>query len=168
MLQRLKRGLDLACGALAAAALFAIMVLTAIDVTGRKVWSASVTGSLELTELLMVAVVFAALPLVSLHGEHVVFDSLDPWLGRGVKRVQGALVELFCVAALAGAAWLMWQKASQMGVYGDTTAQLKIPQGPFVHAMSVLAGVTALVHALLVLAPVGHHRPGVADQAPPL
>jgi TRAP-type C4-dicarboxylate transport system permease small subunit len=31
-----------------------------------------------LTELLMVVVIFAGLPLVSLRGEHVVFDSLDP------------------------------------------------------------------------------------------
>ena len=64
------------------------MLLTLVDVTGRKLASQSVPGSLELTELLMVAVIFAALPLVSLHGEHVVFDSLDPLLGRALRRVQ--------------------------------------------------------------------------------
>jgi TRAP-type transport system small permease protein len=58
-------------------ALFAIMALTLVDVSGRKLLSQSVPGSLELTELLMVVVIFAALPLVSLRGEHVVFDSLD-------------------------------------------------------------------------------------------
>ena len=55
----------------------ASIVGTLVDVGGRKVLSASVPGSLELTELLMVVVIFAGLPLVSLRGEHVVFDSLD-------------------------------------------------------------------------------------------
>ena len=70
-------------------ALFAIMVLTFVDVVARKLFGHSLPGALELTELLMVVVIFAGLPLVSLHGEHVVFDSLDPLLPRAVRRVQG-------------------------------------------------------------------------------
>jgi TRAP-type C4-dicarboxylate transport system permease small subunit len=106
-------------------------------------------------------VIFAGLPLVSLRGEHVVFDSLDPLLERRVRRAQGFVVDLLCAAALAGVAWLMWVKAGQMTAYGDTTAQLKIPQGPFVYLMSLLCAVTALVHLLLVFAPTTHHHPGV-------
>lgn len=158
----LKRGLDLLCGSLAAAALFGIMWLTLVDVAGRKAISSSVPGSLELTEMLMVLVIFAGLPLVSLRGEHVVFDSLDPLLERWVRRAQGFVVELLCAAALAGVAWLMWVKAGQMVEYGDTSAQLKIPQGPFVYLMSVLCGLTALVHLLLIFAPTEHHHPGVS------
>jgi TRAP-type transport system small permease protein len=148
-----KRLLATLCGTIAAVALFAIMGLTLVDVAGRKLLSTSVPGSLELTELLLVAVIFAGLPLVSLAGEHVVFDSLDPWLPRAVRRAQHLLVNALCVAALAGMAWLMWQKAGQMASYGDTTAQLKLPLGPFVMLMSVLLGVTAAVHALLMWQP---------------
>jgi TRAP-type C4-dicarboxylate transport system permease small subunit len=157
----LKRTLEVLCGALAAAALFGIMWLTLVDVGGRKLISTSVPGSLELTELLMVLVIFAGLPLVSLRGEHVVFDSLDPLLERWVRRAQGFVVDLLCAAALAGVAWLMLVKAGQMMEYGDTTSQLKIPQGPFVYLMSLLCAVTALVHLLLVFAPTTHHHPGV-------
>ncbi|HEY6086249.1 MAG TPA: TRAP transporter small permease [Burkholderiaceae bacterium] len=157
----LKRTLEALCSALAATALFGIMWLTLVDVGGRKLVSASVPGSLELTELLMVLVIFAGLPLVSLRGEHVVFDSLDPLLERRVRRAQGFVVDLLCAAALAGVAWLMWVKAGQMTAYGDTTAQLKIPQGPFVYLMSLLCAVTALVHLLLVFAPTTHHHPGI-------
>jgi len=157
----LKRTLEALCSALAATALFGIMWLTLVDVGGRKLVSASVPGSLELTELLMVLVIFAGLPLVSLRGEHVVFDSLDPLLERRVRRAQGFVVDLLCAAALAGVAWLMWVKAGQMTEYGDTTAQLKIPQGPFVYLMSLLCAVTALVHLLLVFAPTTHHHPGI-------
>jgi TRAP-type C4-dicarboxylate transport system permease small subunit len=113
--------------------------------------------------MLMVLVIFAGLPLVSLRGEHVVFDSLDPLLERWVRRAQGLVVELLCAAALAGVAWLMWVKAGNMMDYGDTSAQLKIPQGPFVYVMSVLCALTALVHLLLIVAPTTHHYPGIDE-----
>jgi TRAP-type transport system small permease protein len=167
VIARLKRLLETLCGVIAASALFAIMMLTLVDVSGRKAISTSVPGSLELTELLMVAVIFAGLPLVSLRGEHVVFDSLDPLLSRTLRRVQDVAVDLLCAALLGGVAWLMWTKAGQMTQYGDTTSQLKIPQGPFVYVMSALCGLTALVHLLLVLAPTVHHHIGV-DEAPTL
>ena len=156
----MKRLLTTLCGLVAAAALFGIMALTLVDVAGRKLASASLPGSLELTELLMVAVIFAALPLVSLQGEHVAFDSLDRWLPAAVRRVQQVLVDLLCMAALAGLAWLMWQKAGQMASYGDTTAQLKLPVGPVVYAMSVLCGLTAAVHAALLFQPAPAAGPG--------
>jgi TRAP-type C4-dicarboxylate transport system permease small subunit len=157
----LKRIVETLCAALAAAALFGIMWLTLLDVSGRKAISTSVPGSLELTELLMVAVIFAGLPLVSLRGEHVVFDSLDPLLPAWLRRAQSLLIDVCCALLLGGMAWLLWVKAGQMTEYGDTTAQLKIAQGPFVYAMSILCGLTALVHGLLVLAPPLHHHPGV-------
>ncbi len=159
----MKRLLDGLCGLLAAVALFAIMALTLVDVTGRKLFSHSITGSLELTEILMVVVIFAALPLVSLHGEHVVFDSLDHLMPPWVRRLQQAVVDLGCAAALGGLAWLMWDKAVQMTSYGDTTAQLQLPMGPFVQLMAVLCGLTAVVHLLLMLRPASHHHIGVDD-----
>ena len=149
------------CGLLAALALFAIMVLTLVDVSGRKLLSSSVPGSLELTELLMVAVIFAGLPLVSLHGEHVVFDSLDRWVPAGLRRAQQALVDLLCAALLLGLAWVMLAKGGQMIEYGDTTAQLKLPVGPFVYLMSMLCALTAAVHVMLAFRPVAHHHSGV-------
>jgi TRAP-type transport system small permease protein len=159
----LKKVLDRLCSVLAAAALFAIMLLTLFDVSGRKLIDTSVPGSLELTELLMVLVIFAGLPLVSLLGEHVVFDSLDALLPKPLRRLQQALVNLLCAAALGGIAWLVWVKAGQMAEYGDVTAQLRLPLGPFVYLMSLLCGLTAAVHLLLVWQPVAHHHPGVDD-----
>jgi TRAP-type C4-dicarboxylate transport system permease small subunit len=159
--EALRGSLEWLCGTLAAVALFAIMMLTLVDVSGRKALSQSVPGSLEMTELLMVVVIFAGLPLVSLAGEHVVFDSLDPWLPARVRRVQGLFVDLCCVLGLLGVAWVMWTMAGQRAGDGETTAQLKLPIAPFVYGMSVLCAVTALVHVMLMLRPVAHHHVGV-------
>ena len=155
--------LRLLCGLLAAVALFGIMALTLVDVTGRKLLDHSVPGSLELTELLMVAVIFAGLPLVSLQGEHIVFDSLDRLMPRWLQRAQQGLVNVFCAALLLGLAWVMWGKAGQMVEYGDVTSQLLIPLGPFVYGMAGLIALTALVHLALVFAPVAHHHAGVEE-----
>ena len=141
------------CGLLAALALFAIMALTFFDVGGRKLLSNSIPGSLELTELLMVVVIFAALPLVSLRGEHVVFDSLDHYLPEGVRKVQRTLMQLICGLVLLALGWLMWQTGGQYLETGETTAQLKILKAPFIYGMALLCAVAGLIHLGLALRP---------------
>ncbi|WP_240606680.1 TRAP transporter small permease [Limnohabitans parvus] len=146
----MKKSLEIICGTLAGLALLAIMLLTFLDVSGRKLLSQSITGSLELTELLMVVVIFGALPLVSLKGEHVVFDSLDAVLPAWFQRLQRALVDIVCAALLMGLAYLMWNTGAEFAVTGETTAQLKITKAPFIQGMGLLCGLTALVHLLKV------------------
>ncbi|RYF36735.1 MAG: TRAP transporter small permease [Comamonadaceae bacterium] len=141
------------------------MALTFFDVIGRKLLSNSIPGSLELTELLMVVVIFAALPLVSRRGEHVEFDSLDPYLPGWVRRMQHVIVQLICGALLLGLAWRMTVMGMQFGANGETTAQLHIAKAPFIYGMALLCGVTGLVHlAMLGRAPVerGDDPEGVA------
>ena len=124
------------------------MVLTFFDVGGRKFASASIPGSLELTELLMVVVIFAALPLVSIKREHVVFDSLDHVLSPTLRQLQTVLVNLLCGCLLLALAYLMWRTAGEFADAGETTAQLKLGKAPFIYGMSVLCGLTGLVHLL--------------------
>ena len=142
--------LELLCGLLSGVALFAIMALTFFDVLGRKFLSASIPGSLELTELLMVVVIFGALPLVSRRGEHVEFDSLDSYLPAWLRRVQQVVVQLVCGAALLGLAILMWNTGADFAQTGETTAQLKIAKAPFIYGMAVLCALTGLVHLVLL------------------
>ena len=157
----LKKLLETLCGLLAGIALFAIMALTFLDVGGRKLLNNSITGSLEMTELLMVIVIFGALPLVSERGEHVVFDSLDPYLPEAIKKVQRALVHLLCGAALLALGWLMWQTGTDFLQTGETTAQLKILKAPFIYGMGVLCGFTGIVHLTLAFREQEENEGGV-------
>lgn len=149
----MKKALEILCGLLAAAALFAIMTLTFFDVLGRKLADNSIPGSLEMTEMLMVVVIFASLPLVSLRGEHVLFDSLDPYLPAPVLRVQKALIHLLLAVLLLALAWLMWNTAGEFLASGETTAQLRVPKAPFVYGMALACGVAGLVHVGLIFQP---------------
>ena len=147
-MKNLKKNLEIMCGTLSGLALLAIMVLTFLDVSGRKLMSQSITGSLELTELLMVVVIFGALPLVSLKNEHVVFDSFDALLPSFVQTIQRALVNIICSALLFGLAYLMWETGNEFAATGETTAQLKITKAPFIQGMGLLCGLTGLVHLI--------------------
>ena len=146
----MKRLLELLCGLLSGTALFAIMALTFFDVLGRKFASHSITGSLEVTELLMVVVIFGALPLVSERGEHVEFDSLDPYLPAWLRRAQAALVHTLCAVVLLGVGWLMWRTGNQFLATGETTAQLQLLKAPFIYGMAVLCAATGVVHVTLI------------------
>ncbi|MEY3886893.1 MAG: hypothetical protein RL650_985 [Pseudomonadota bacterium] len=150
----MKKTLELLCGTLAGAALFAIMLLTFLDVSGRKFLSHSITGSLELTELLMVVVIFAALPLVSLKGEHVVFDSLDAFLPGWIRKIQQSFIHIVSAALLFGLGYLMWQTGGEFAVTGETTAQLKITKAPFIQGMGLLCALTGLVHLIKAFLPI--------------
>lgn len=146
-------------GLMSAIALFTIMWLTLIDVTGRKFFDHSLPGGLELTEILMVIVIFGALPLVSWRGEHVVFDSFDHLIPLWLKDLQNRLVELLSALTFAGLAWLMTQRAERFTEYGDTTVYLQFSIAPVAWLMALLLLLTALVHLLFVFLPVPDTAP---------
>ena len=154
-----KQTLEIAGGVLSALALFAIMALTFFDVLGRKLADNSIPGSLEVTELLMVVVIFASLPLVSLRGEHVLFDSMDSYLPPGVLRVQKALIHVVLAALLIALAFLMWRTGTEFAASGETSAQLKISKAPFIYGMAIMCGLAGLVHIGLIFQP----PPDLAD-----
>lgn len=158
MKQKIDRVLFWSCGALAAAALFGIMWLTVVDVIGRKFFSNSVPGGLELTEIMMVCVIFAALPLVSWRGEHVVFDTFDRLISPRVRALQIRVVHVLCAVVFAWLAWLMVLKGMRFASYGETTSYLLLPLYPVSGAMAVLLLVTGVVH--LVLAALGEADEG--------
>ena len=145
------RRLEGALGYIAAAALFAMMLLTFADVVGRKFVS-SIPGSLEITELLMLVVIFVGLPLASLKGEHVFFDLLDQFLPERLRRWQARIANGICAVLLLGAAWLVYGRAGRTAEQGDITAQLQIGIAPFQYLAAALLLLTAVMHLYLIVA----------------
>jgi hypothetical protein len=69
--------LDRALGFSAAVLLFCLMMLTTADVIGRYVFNWPIRGAFEITELLLLTLIFAGLPLASRADEHVTLDFID-------------------------------------------------------------------------------------------
>jgi TRAP-type transport system small permease protein len=147
---RLDGAMEPLLGAIAGVLLFCMMTLTFVDVALRYLFNAPLQGSFEVTELMLVVLIFAALPLVSRREEHVVMDFLDRFLPLGIYRVLRALEHIACAAVMTGMGCLMWQKATKLAAYGDTTAVLRIRLAPYVYAIALLIFITALIHLALV------------------
>ena len=142
----------------AALALFAMMLLTFADVFSRKFLGNSITGAVELTELFMLVMIFCALPLASLAGEHIVFDLLDRVLPAALLRWQKLLSNSLTALVFGAAAWVVLERAQRTAEYGDTTSALEIRLAPFHYAGAALLAVTALAHAWLAWR-AGRERP---------
>lgn len=155
--------IERALGRVVAACMFAMMSLMFVDVVARKLLGTSVPGGVELIELLMLGVVFAGLPIVSLKGEHIVLDLLDHLLPARLRRLQERIANLASALLLAGAGVLVLERAGRTLEYGDVTPALAIGLGRFHVAIGVLLFVTAAVHLLLLAAPAA---PPDATEAP--
>ena len=144
---------DAVLGIAASALLFGMMVLTFFDVVGRYLLNRPIRGAFEITELGLLVLIFAGLPLVSHADEHVTMDFIDRILPDGMRRAWIRAMHAICAAIMFFLAWQVWVKANRIAGYGDTTDVLLIPVGPFVYFMAVMIGLTGVVHIFKLFVP---------------
>ena len=144
--QAWKRRVEALLGVAASTILLAMMVLTTVDVVARYVFNRPLRGAFEVTELLLLVLIFAGLPLVSFTNEHAVMDFIDRVLGRRALRVLQGGVELVSAVLMLALAWLVWGKADRIWAYRDATDVLRILYGPFVYFMALALALAGLLH----------------------
>lgn len=130
--------------------LFAMMMVTVVDVIGRYLFRSPLPASFELTEYLMGVLVFVALPVVSLRGEHVSITLIDGLLGPRAARVRDRVLGVLAGVVCAGVAWAVYGLAARMAAYGDGTQTLGLPLAPL--AMLVTASLV-VCGAILAITP---------------
>ena len=144
--QAWKRRVEALLGVAASTILLAMMVLTTVDVVARYVFNRPLRGAFEITELLLLVLIFAGLPLVSFTNEHAVMDFIDRVLGRRTLRGLQGGVELVSALLMFFLAWLVWGKADRIWAYRDATDVLRILYGPFVYFMALTLGLAGVIH----------------------
>ena len=147
-----ERRADAALGIAASAILFCMMTLTFVDVVLRYVFNRPLRGGFEVTELMLLVLIFAGLPLVTHAGEHVTMDLIDRWLGARARNALTRLMEAVSAALMFALTWFMWLKATRVAGYGDTTDVLRILVGPFVYFMVAMILLSGLIHLHRALA----------------
>ena len=148
-----ERRADAVLGIAASAILFLMMLLTFVDVVARYLFNFPLRGGFEVTELMLLVLIFAGLPLVSHADEHVTMDFIDRVLPEGGRRFVVRAVHALCAAVMFFLTWQVWIKAGKIAGYGDTTDVLKITVGPFVYFMAAMILLTAFVHVYKIFAP---------------
>ncbi len=137
--------------------LMGMMLLTFVDVVARYVFDFPLRGGFEITELMLLVLIFAGLPLVSHADEHVTMDFIDRVLPPRAVTPLVRLAHALCAAMMFFLAWQVWIKAGKIAAYGDTTDVIKIAVGPFIYFMAVMILLTGLVHVYKVFVPGEMH-----------
>ena len=144
--QAWKRHVEALLGVAASIILLAMMLLTTVDVVARYVFNRPLRGAFEITELLLLVLIFAGLPLVSFTNEHAVMDFIDRLLGRRTLRGLQGVVDLTSAGLMFVLAWLVWRKADRIWAYQDATDVLRILYGPFVYFMAGALALAGVIH----------------------
>jgi TRAP-type C4-dicarboxylate transport system permease small subunit len=148
-----ERRADAVLGIAASVILFLMMLLTFVDVVARYLFNFPLRGGFEITELMLLVLIFAGLPLVSHADEHVTMDFIDRMLPEAGRRFLVRLVHAVCASVMFFLTWQVWIKAGKIAGYGDTTDVLKITVGPFVYFMAAMILLTGLVHLYKMFVP---------------
>jgi TRAP-type C4-dicarboxylate transport system permease small subunit len=162
-MSRFDRAVVPALGTIAAALMFCLMLLTCIDVVGRYFFNKPVTGGFELTEMLLAALIFAGLPLVTLRGDHITVDLFDPVTPDWLFRIQHALATLIGAACTGYLAWCLWLRAIALDRAGETTSQLQFKIALLAYAMGLLMALTAAALVVTLFRPPHRHIPGQGE-----
>ena len=148
-----ERRADAILGLAASALLLCLMLVTFVDVVARYLFNRPIRGAFELTELTLLVLIFAGLPLVSHADEHVTMDFIDRMLPQRAVPILVRLIHALVAAVFFFLTWQVLIKAGRIAGYGDTTDVLRIPVGPFVYFMAAMIGLTAVVHVFKVFVP---------------
>lgn len=140
-------------GIAASILLLCLMLMTFADVVARYLFNRPIRGAFEVTELLLLVLIFAGLPLVSHADEHVTMDFIDRMLPAPALAALVRLVHALVAAIFFFLAWQVLIKAGRISGYGDTTDVLRIAVGPFVYFMAAMIFLTGLVHLFKVFMP---------------
>jgi TRAP-type transport system small permease protein len=144
---------DAVLGVASSILLFCMMMLTFVDVVARYLLNRPIRGGFEVTELMLLLLIFAGLPLVSHADEHVTMDFIDRMLPEGARRIWARAMHAVCAALMAFLAWQVWIKAGKISGYGDTTDVLRILVGPFIYFMTAMLALTTAVHVYKIFSP---------------
>jgi TRAP-type transport system small permease protein len=148
-----ERPFDAVLGIASSVILIGMMLLTFVDVVARYLFNFPLRGGFEVTELMLLVLIFAGLPLVSHADEHVTMDFIDRILPGFLVMPVVRLAHGLCAAVMFFLAWQVWIKAGRIAGYGDTTDVLKITIGPFVYFMAAMILLTGLVHLYKMFIP---------------
>ncbi len=128
-------------------AIIAMMLLTCADVFLRYFVNAPIEGTFDVTQMLMVIIVFFALGYCGWTGGHVVVDLLREVFSRRLLVLLSVVVNAIGAAVMLAIAWQAALTAIDFIRTGETPMTVLIPKYPFIFVTAF----GALVYAAVLL-----------------
>ncbi|MGB0866251.1 MAG: TRAP transporter small permease [Granulosicoccaceae bacterium] len=112
-----------------AVVLFALMILTCVDVLGRYLFNSPLNGGTELTEFALAIIVFSAIPIITLTGGNVVVELIDFKFSAKSAVVAKRVLDFIWAAVFSGIAYGVWKLGARAIKRSEVSEYLHIPVG---------------------------------------
>lgn len=112
--------------------LFSMMCLTIADVAGRYIFNKPILGAYELTEFMVLILIFSFLGYAQTHKSHISVDLFMMFFPEKLKNFIELFNHLACLAIMILIAWMGFEKAVEMMEVGEASPNLALPSYPFV------------------------------------
>ncbi|HUG32749.1 MAG TPA: TRAP transporter small permease [Acidimicrobiia bacterium] len=138
----------------AGAALTGILALTVVDITGRSAFRRPFPGTVELTSMILVVVVFLAVAHSEDMGDHITIDLIYERVSKRWKVFLDIFSDLLTMVVVALLSYQLYQFVLRNQSSGAETPVLDLPMWPFVLVAAVGAAfyvVSTLMRVVLRL-----------------
>lgn len=125
-------------------ALFFMMCLTVVDVVGRYVFNSPILGAFEMTEFLVLIVVFSFLGYAQSQKVHVTVDILFNRFPKKIQTIVALINYLIGLIVVFIIAWMGFEKALEAFHTGESPMNLPVPDYPFIFFLSLGAFVMGI------------------------
>jgi TRAP-type C4-dicarboxylate transport system permease small subunit len=135
--------------ALVALVMFAMMMLTTVDVAGRAL-GRPIKGSFEIVTFMLAILIFCSLPLITWDEKHIKVNLFDQWIRAPILRGLNMLWVMIMTIVMAGITYRMWIQAKLMSEGQHITGALEWPIAPVVYFMTLMCGLTTIILVFLI------------------
>ncbi|MBK0329787.1 TRAP transporter small permease subunit [Rhodobacteraceae bacterium F11138] len=143
----LRRRIMLVASLLSGAMLLGLTAVTVVDVVGRYVLNSPLSGASEMTELLLIGVIFLGIPAITIDQDHLLIDLVTDHFRGAFKDWHHLLVQAIVMGFFAVTGWQVLEHAARLETYGEATVYLGVPYAPIAR----IAGGLLIFSAFVVL-----------------
>lgn len=143
---------------ISALCLTALMCLTVAEVIGRYGFNAPIKGRQDIAQILLACSIFFALPVVTLRGEQIVADLLDPLFNAATGFWRDRIIEALTSITLLTMGYWLFERAEKALRRGTTSELLFLPKYPLLIFVATMVFVTGVCVALICIWRVLRHR----------
>jgi TRAP-type transport system small permease protein len=144
------RAVNKALHYVAGALIVAVMLFTVYNILGRWLFNTPFRGTVELTQLAMLAIVYLSFAYAQQQDDHISVDLLYQRFGARGRAVLDVIAAVLSVGILGLLAWRLYAYSGILQAGGRTTAARGIPLYPFAYV--AIVGAVAFILALLASA----------------
>lgn len=146
------RSVNRVLGYVASSFLILLMMITVIDVILRYFFNSPITGTTEISQLMMIIIVFPALGWAAIDRAHIRVDLL---IRLFPTRPRAVVNSITLVIALGIYIIIAWRSFLESAVVNRQTSLIHLPFAPFYWLMSVSLAIFCLAILALVIEEIG-------------